>query len=82
MEPSLCAGDALLVDRSQIAVMEGKVYVLRYGDEVRVKRLFKRPDGGLKIISDNRAFPAIDVPVHELAGVEIIGRVIHRAGDL
>lgn len=83
MEPSIYAGDALLVDRSQTAVQDRLVYVLRYGDEVRVKRLFRRPDGGLRIVSDNAAaFPEEVVPANEMQHIEIIGRVVERSGRM
>lgn len=83
MEPSIYAGDALLVDRSQTAVQDRLVYILRYGDEVRVKRLFRRPDGGLRIVSDNAAaFPEEVVPANEMQHIEIIGRVVERSGRM
>jgi phage repressor protein C with HTH and peptisase S24 domain len=83
MEPRINDGDSLLVDRNQKTVTDGRVYVLRFGDEVRVKRLFKRPDGGLIIRSDNTAsYPDIVVTAEEMQHVEIIGRVVHVSGEM
>ena len=83
MEPSIYAGDALLVDRGQREVQDRNVYVLRYGHEIRVKRLFKRPDGGLRIVSDNtNGFPEEVVTAAEMEHIEIIGRVVERSGRM
>ena len=83
MEPSIYAGDALLVDRGQREVQDRNVYVLRYGHEIRVKRLFKRPDGGLRIVSDNAgAFPEEVVTAAEMEHIEVIGRVVERSGRM
>lgn len=83
MEPSIYAGDALLVDRGQREVQDRNVYVLRYGHEIRVKRLFRRPDGGLRIVSDNtNGFPEEVVTATEMEHIEIIGRVVERSGRM
>lgn len=81
MEPLIQDGDSLLVDTSQTTVIDGKVYVIWYAGELRVKRLYKRVDGGLVIHSDNvREFPPLEVPIADLEHVRIIGRVVHRQG--
>lgn len=83
MEPSIYDGDALLVDRGQLSVKDRQVYVIRYGHEIRVKRLFLRPDGGLRIVSDNAsAFPEEIVKAEEMQHIEIIGRVVERSGKM
>jgi phage repressor protein C with HTH and peptisase S24 domain len=83
MEPRINDGDSLLVDRNQKTMTDGRVYVLRFGDEVRVKRLFKRPDGGLIIRSDNTDhYPDVIVTAEEMQHVEIIGRVVHVSGEM
>ena len=83
MEPSIYEGDALLVDRGQTTVKDRQVYILRYGHEIRVKRLFLRPDGGLRIVSDNSsAFPEEVITGEEMKHIEIIGRVVERSGRM
>jgi phage repressor protein C with HTH and peptisase S24 domain len=83
MEPIIGDGYSLLADRNQRAVIDGKIYILRYGDEVRVKRLFKRPDGGLLVRSDNTAnYPDMTVTAEDMQHVEIIGRVVHVSGEV
>ena len=83
MEPSIYEGDALLVDRGQTTVKDRQVYILRYGHEIRVKRLFLRPDGGLRIVSDNAsAFPEEVITADDMKHIEIIGRVVERSGRM
>lgn len=81
MEPRICDRDSLLVDTSQNTVADGKVYALMYAGETRVKRLYKRVDGGIVIVSDNeRNYPKLEVPADQMEHVRIIGRVIHVQG--
>ena len=84
MEPSIRHGDSILVDTGSVEVHDGKVYVIRYRDELRVKRLFSRYDGALIIRSDNyNKFPEEVVPPQDLNGqVQVIGRVVWRAGGV
>lgn len=83
MLPTFGDGCTLLVDFSHKQISEGKVYVIRFGDEIRVKRIYKRLDGGIIIRSDNRdAYPDINVPPEEMKNIEILGRVRHYSGDL
>lgn len=83
MLPTFGDGCTLLVDFSHKQISEGKVYVIRFGDEIRVKRIHKRADGGIIIRSDNRdAYPDINIPPDEMGNIEILGRVRHYSGDL
>lgn len=82
MEPSIKSGDTLLIDRNQNQVQDRNVYVLRYGDEIRVKRLYRRPDGGLRIVSDNPLYPEEIVTAADMHHIEIIGRVVERSGRM
>lgn len=49
-------------------------------DQMKVKRLRRRRDGGLLIVSDNDRYPIEEVPPSELDTVYIIGRVFDRSG--
>jgi phage repressor protein C with HTH and peptisase S24 domain len=80
MEPTIHDGDSLLVDTSQVSVVDGKVSALWYDGGERVKRLFRLPGGGLRIKSDNARFDTIEVHPEEIENVRIIGRVVHRSG--
>ncbi|WP_435102305.1 LexA family transcriptional regulator [Arhodomonas sp. AD133] len=84
MEPTIHDGDSLMVDLGQTEVVDGLVYVLRYGGELRIKRLFRRYDGALIVRSDNSAkYPEEVIPPEHLDGqVQVIGRVVWRAGGV
>jgi phage repressor protein C with HTH and peptisase S24 domain len=82
MEDRIHDGDALVVDTSQVEVIDGKVYALWYEGGERVKRLFRQPGGGLRIHSDNIAkYQDIMLTAAETEHVRIIGRVVHIAGE-
>lgn len=78
MEPLLCDGDEILVDRTPRALREG-VHVLRMGDMRLVKRVQRGKPGLLTLVSENRLYPPLEVP---LAEIEIIGRVVWKSGRL
>lgn len=85
MEPRICDSDALLIDTSQTDIQDGKVYAVVWTDneELRVKRLYKLPGGGILIRSDNRdRYPEITVPADQVGTVTILGRVVLVSGDV
>lgn len=85
MEPRIHCGDTLLVNVGDKTVTDGNVYAIRYGDDLRVKRLFKRFDGGFIIRSDNSAkYPdEIAAPLDIEAGhISVIGRVVWVSGNI
>lgn len=78
MEPTLRAGDVILVDRrAQQPDREG-IYILRMDDMLLVKRLQALPGGVLQVSSDNAAFATWTLKVADLEAnaVHIIGRVV------
>ncbi|KXX64201.1 hypothetical protein AY586_14735 [Marichromatium gracile] len=86
MEPSICDGDVLLIDIDTAGddIRDGQVYAIRYGHELRVKRLFRRYDGSLILRSDNAGrYPEEIIPPKDQSGqVHVIGRVVWRAGGV
>ena len=78
MDPTLRDGDEILVDRTPRPLRAG-VYVLRLDDVLLVKRVELAAPERLKLISDNRAYPAVERAIGE---VEIVGRVVWKGGRL
>lgn len=74
MEPEFYEGDTLLVDKSDIEIRDGKVYVVTLGDELRVKRIFNSLNG-LILRSDNPKYPDIHVEGPDLENFVVHGRV-------
>lgn len=81
MEPMLYARDTILVNLDETQVVDGRLYALRYGDQLRVKYLSKRLDGTLVLRSVNPAYKDEEVSA-ELANehITVIGRVRDRSG--
>lgn len=78
MEPLLRAGDEVLVDRSPYPLRDG-IHVVRLEDTLLVKRVAAQGGGRLSLLSQNLAYPPIEVLAEE---VEIIGRVVWKSGRL
>lgn len=65
-------------NRSKIS---GKIYAFGFGDEMRVKRLYTKIDGGLLVRSENRGIPDETIGPDEMDRFYLIGRVIERSGS-
>ncbi len=74
MEPLFSDGDTILVDKSDVDVRDGHIYVVTLGDELRVKRIHKGLNG-LILRSENPRYPDIDVEGPDLETFVIHGRV-------
>lgn len=76
MEPLLNDGDEILVDRSLRAFRDG-IHVVRLGDTLMVKRVASAGPGRIALLSQNLAYPPVEVAADEVA---IIGRVVWKGG--
>jgi phage repressor protein C with HTH and peptisase S24 domain len=78
MEPNITEGDLLLVDKrpSQIqSLKNGTIYVLRIDTQLYAKRIQRKMDGSIAIMSDNKIYSEEVVPAERLNDLHIIGRV-------
>jgi len=80
MTPYLQDKDMLLIDVGQTDVNDNQIYAISYGGELRMKRLSRRFDGGLKIRSDNPSYPDDDLSPEQAGHIAIVGKLIWRAG--
>ncbi len=78
MEPLLKAGDEVLVDCATQPFRDG-IHVVRVEDTLLVKRVAAQGGGRLLLISENHAYPPIEVFAPD---IEIVGRVIWKSGRL
>lgn len=53
MNPTICSGDTIFVDSGRKNIKDGKVFAIEHGGLFRIKRLYKMPNGGVRIVSDN-----------------------------
>lgn len=76
MEPLLREGDEVLVDRRQQPFRDG-VHVVRLDESLLVKRVASQGAGRFSLLSQNLAYPPIQVSADEF---EVIGRVVWKSG--
>lgn len=79
-EPIMKDGDTVMVDLSRNHIQGDGFYVILLDDLLYAKRLQRRMDGGVTVISANPAYPPIDVPAKHLDGFHVIGRVVWSGG--
>ena len=75
MKPTINNLDFVFVDRSITTFYEEGVYAVQYGGDTFIKRLQRRLDGGINLISDNPKYPPIIVPPEDMDKLVIQGRV-------
>ncbi|GAA0768084.1 phage repressor protein C with HTH and peptisase S24 domain [Erythromicrobium ramosum] len=76
MEPLLNDGDEILVDCSPRPFRDG-IHVVRLGEAVMVKRVASAGPDRVVLLSQNFAYPPVEVAADE---VTIIGRVVWKGG--
>lgn len=81
MEPMLYPRDTILVNTDETNIVDGKLYAIRYGDELRVKYLSRRLDGTVVLRSVNPAYKDEEVsPEMAQEHISVIGRVRDKSG--
>ncbi len=78
MEPTLPEGCVILLDRNRQRRREGRIFVLRTGEGLVVKRAGKGTDGGWQLVSDHPRWPDAPWP----GDAVIIGEVRWMAREL
>lgn len=76
MEPVLPDGSTVGVDTAKTAVRDGKMFAIDHNGMLRVKVLYRLPNGGVRLRSFNRdEWPDEDLTGEALEHVRIIGQV-------
>jgi len=78
MEPLLRDGDDILVDKGAQPLRDG-IHVVRFDDTLMVKRVARSGPGRVTLLSENPAYPPLEVPADAIA---IIGRVVWKGGRI
>lgn len=76
MEPTLRAGDLLLIDRSGDGVKQDAIYAFATNGELRVKRMQLKMDGSVVVKSDNQQYEPEILTSDQAATLHIVGRVV------
>lgn len=85
MSPRIEDGDSLVVNYKDQSIISGKVYVLTFAHELFIKRLFRTPTGGIRIVSDNQdktRYPDWEVTPEDLDNLVVIARVVGVSGAI
>lgn len=85
MWPTITDGAVLLVDTSKLTPESGKVYLINWFGEERIKRLFRESETVFRVASDNpnkTEYPDERVDFSTQHGAHIIGRVVWQGGTL
>ncbi len=77
MQPSIPDGSLLVVDHSQTEVKNGYIMVINVGEDLLVKRIRRRMDGLIDLISDNSAYKPETLGPDMLQQLRVVGRVIY-----
>ena len=76
MEPVIKDGAWILVEMGDFPIHDGMPYLIRAGEDIQVKFLFKRPDGGVIIRSHNPASPDVILTTSERGSMAVLGRIV------
>ncbi len=82
MADTIKDNDSLLVDLSSTTPVDGRVFVVRLGDELYAKRIQVGLLGELTLISDNSSYKAIEIAKENLNQLVIIGRVVQISTEV
>ncbi|WP_164885842.1 S24 family peptidase [Paenirhodobacter populi] len=75
MSPTIENGAPMLVDTSKTEITSGYIYVIAVEDDLLVKRVRRRLDGSIELISDNAIYGAETLDATRLGQLRVVGRV-------
>lgn len=76
MEPTLRAGDLLLIDRNAQHIYQDAIYSFSINGDLRVKRIQRLFSGNLLVKSDNERYRQEELTPAQAETLRIIGRVV------
>jgi len=79
MEPTLNNGNIIFIDKTKQDASKDGIYAFVNENGLFVKRIQKRVDGGLDIISDNKEYPSQVINKQE---IQILGKVVSSIGKV
>lgn len=77
MQPAIPDGSLLVVDHSQKDPKNGHIMVINVGEDLLVKRIRRRTDGLIDLISDNPAYAPETLGPDALRQLRVVGRVVY-----
>ena len=83
MWPRIIHDDSLTIDYSKNQVQDDAVFVFVYRDNWFIKRLFRNPAGGLRVVSDNpdkSRYPDWFIEAEQMTEFQVIAKVLAVSG--
>ena len=78
MTPTLAHGDTVLVDHQRNEARQGRIFAIRRGQDLLVKRMQNEPESGWMLTSDNEDY----APVGAGTDFRVIGEIVWRGAWL
>ncbi len=82
MTPTIRDGNTLLIDTTDRTFRNFGIYVLEINEQRLVKRVQRKHDGSLVLISDNSAYQPDTVDKEAASHVTVVGRVVWAGGTV
>ena len=79
MEPTLNSGNIIFLDKTKYDLSKDGIYAFVNENGLFVKRIQKRIDGKLDVISDNKEYPMQIVKKEE---INILGKIVGSFGSI
>jgi len=79
MEPTLNNGNIIFIDKTKQSVSKDGIYAFINENGLFVKRIQRRVDGGLDVISDNKEYP---IQIVHKEGINVLGKVVSSIGKV
>jgi len=79
MEPTFSYNDIVFINRTKTDYQRGGIFTIRTEAGLFIKRLVRRIDGKIDIISDNEVYSTQTLDPSE---IQVVGRVVNRFGDV
>ena len=80
MEPTLFDKEIILFDITLTEYLKDGVFVISSNSGLFVKRIAKKIDGSIELISDNKNYNSEIISVDEQSSISLLGRVIGKVG--
>lgn len=77
MAPTIPDGSLLVVDHSQKHIANGCLMIIGLGDDLLVKRIRRRLDGLIDLVSDNPVYAPETIGSEMLQQLRVVGRVVY-----
>ena len=80
MFPTIDDGEALIMDTRDRLLTHDKIYAIALDQNLLLKRINRKVNGRIQLISDNKDYPPEDIEKDTDLELRVIGRVIWHAG--